>query len=93
MRVDETRRVQAPWQTQTRAQPGPHRYRPGRARRRVVGVAFTLGVVLLAPGISYAQALTYPGSATWQMRSVEWMRDHGGSPLVDRVENLSLIHI
>jgi len=53
----------------------------------VLGVALTLVVVLLAPGLSYAQALTYPGSATWQMRSVEWMRDHGGSPLVDRVEN------
>jgi hypothetical protein len=86
MRSDETRRVQAPAQTQSRAH-RPHRRRPGRARRRVVGVALTLVVVLLAPGISYAQALTYPGDATWQMRSVEWMRDHGGSPLVDRVEN------
>jgi len=41
----------------------------------------------LVPGVSYAQALTYPGSATWQMRSVEWLRDNGGSPLVDRIEN------
>lgn len=87
MRMDETRRVQAPAQTQSRAQPRLQRRRPGSARRRGAGVALTLVVVLLAPGLSYAQALTYPGSATWQMRSVEWMRDHGGSPLVDRVEN------
>jgi len=87
MSMDQTRRVQAPAQTQSRAQPRLQGRRPSSARRRVVGVALTLVVVLLAPGLSYAQALTYPGSATWQMRSVEWMRDHGGSPLVDRVEN------
>lgn len=57
----------------------------GSVRRR----ALTMGIALLlvAPGISYVQALTYPGSATWQMRSVEWLRDHGASPVVDRVEN------
>jgi len=43
--------------------------------------------VLVVPGASYLQALTYPGGATWQLRSVEWLRDHGGSPLVDRIEN------
>lgn len=87
MSVDEVRRVQATAKTQTSAQLGPQRRTPGRARRRLLGVALTLVVVLLAPGLSYVQALTYPGDATWQMRSVEWMRDHGGSPLVDRVEN------
>ena len=87
MSVDQGRRTQAPAPTQSKAQPRLQLRRPGRARRRVVGVVFALVVVLLAPGLSYAQALTYPGSATWQMRSVEWMRDHGASPLVDRVEN------
>jgi hypothetical protein len=87
MRVDEARRVPSTAQTQTSAQPRPQGRRPGISRRRVVGVALTLVAVLIAPGVSYVQALTYPGSATWQMRSVEWMRDHGGSPLVDRVEN------
>jgi hypothetical protein len=53
-----------------------------------VALALTLLLlVLLVLGVSYVQALTYPGSATWQMRSVEWVRDHGGSPLVDRIEN------
>jgi hypothetical protein len=38
-------------------------------------------------GMSYGQALTYPGNASWQVRSVEWVRDHGGSGLVNAVEN------
>jgi hypothetical protein len=53
--------------------------------RRALGVI--LALILLTVGVSYVQALTYPGSATWQMRSVEWLRDHGASPVVDRVEN------
>ena len=62
---------------------------PRRPRHRVGwrAVVVVLALILSVPGVSYAQALTYPGSATWQMRSVEWLRDHGGSPLVDRVEN------
>jgi hypothetical protein len=63
----------------------PRPPRPRTVRRRAVAVG--LALVLLVPGVSYAQALTYPGSATWQMRSVEWVRDHGGSGLVDRIEN------
>ena len=61
---------------------------PGRSslvRRRLIGAVVV--ILLVVPGISYAQALTYPGSASWQMRSVEWVRDHGGGSLVDRIEN------
>jgi hypothetical protein len=36
---------------------------------------------------SYLQALSYPGEASVGVRSVEWLRDYGGSPLVDVVEN------
>jgi hypothetical protein len=50
-------------------------------------VALAVALLLVVPAASYARALTYPGSATWQMRSVEWVRDNGGSPLVDRIEN------
>jgi hypothetical protein len=71
----------------TGAQPVPRPRRLGPVQRRVLAVAVTFSIVFLAPGVSYVQALTYPGSATWQMRSVEWLRDHGGSPLVDRIEN------
>jgi len=55
-------------------------------RRRLIGVVVVV-LLLGVPGVSYAQALAYPGSASVQMRSVEWLRDHGASPLVDRVEN------
>jgi hypothetical protein len=71
----------------TRTQPAQRPRRPGSVRRRVLAVALAFSVMLVVPGASYVQALTYPGSATWQMRSVEWLRDHGGSPLVDRIEN------
>src|SRR5450631_4692185 len=70
-----------------RTQPAKRPRRLGTFWRRVLTIALALLLLLLVPGVSYAQALTYPGSATWQMRSVEWLRDHGGSPLVDRIEN------
>jgi hypothetical protein len=67
--------------------PVPRPRRPPAVPRRVLAFGLALAVVLSVPGVSYVQALTYPGNATWQMRSVEWLRDHGGSPLVDRIEN------
>jgi hypothetical protein len=36
---------------------------------------------------SYCAALIYPGEASFSVRSVEWVRDHGGNGLVDSVEN------
>ncbi|MGV8846435.1 hypothetical protein [Tessaracoccus sp.] len=50
-------------------------------------VAWVLVLLMIIPGISYAQALTAPGYATWQDRSVGWVRDNGGAPLVDAIEN------
>jgi Phosphodiester glycosidase len=40
------------------------------------------------PVVSYARALTYPGNADFTTRTVEWVRDHGGAPIVNFVENL-----
>jgi hypothetical protein len=31
--------------------------------------------------------MVYPGNASWQERSVEWVREHGGNGLVNRIEN------
>jgi hypothetical protein len=46
-------------------------------------------VVCLIPfGVSYGQALAYPGNASFLVRTVEWVRDNGGGPLVNAVENL-----
>ncbi len=60
--------------------------RPGSTHRRR-WIAAVLTVLLVGPGVSYAQALAYPGSASWQMRSVEWFRNHGGSNVVNAAEN------
>jgi hypothetical protein len=46
-----------------------------------------LVVLLVVPTMSYAQALTYPGDAPLSVRTVEWVRDHGGGGIVDTLEN------
>jgi hypothetical protein len=57
-------------------------------RRRLIAVA-ALVVVLLAvvPAVSYAQALTAPGSAPWGQRTVDWIRANHGNSLVNTIEN------
>lgn len=54
----------------------------------VVVVALMIGTA----GPSYVQALTFPGDASWQVRTVEWVRDHGGGGLVNVVENWWFAH-
>ena len=69
----------------------PHRHRPTPPGRRPMALRLTVivGALLVAiVGLSYGQALTSPGSATWQTRSVDWVRGHGGSGLVNLVENI-----
>jgi hypothetical protein len=46
-----------------------------------------LVVMLALPVRSYAAALAAPGAATWQVRTVDWLRDHGGAPVINTVEN------
>ncbi|MCU1352672.1 MAG: hypothetical protein JWM05_1881 [Acidimicrobiales bacterium] len=59
--------------------------RPRRRRRRRIVLLVML--VLLSPiGYSYYRALRYPGSAGVGLRTVEWVRDHGGGGLVDNIE-------
>jgi hypothetical protein len=61
---------------------------PGGRRRRRWKIILVVALLVLTPvGISLEHALTYPGSASWRLRLVEWTRDHGGAPVVDRVEN------
>jgi hypothetical protein len=44
-------------------------------------------VVLLVPiGVSYANALTAPGTDSMSIRTVEWIRDNGGNGIVNTVE-------
>lgn len=66
-----------------------HRHRAMRRRTRARRVVALVAVLLAATVcLSYVRALTYPGAASWQARSVDWVRGHGGSGLVDIVENI-----
>ena len=62
---------------------------PGRRRRarrwRLLGLV--VAVLLLLPGISLERAVTAPGGGSWEERTVEWVRDHGGAPAIDWIEN------
>jgi hypothetical protein len=44
-------------------------------------------ILLIAPTVSYLRALLYPGQATVSVRTVEWLRDNGGSGAIDALEN------
>lgn len=70
----------------------PAAARPSRAvrRRRLrrwakIAVLVVLALLIL-PTYSFVQAMTYPGNAPASVRAVEWVRDHGGGGIVDRVE-------
>ena len=52
------------------------------------GAVWWLLLLLTVPGISYEQALTAPGGGSWQARSVDWLRDHGGSSVVNAVDRM-----
>ncbi len=61
------------------------------SRRRLPGVRLALVVAIVAAcipvGLSYAAILRAPGDAALDQRTVEWFRDNGFTPLVDRSES------
>jgi membrane-associated phospholipid phosphatase len=60
---------------------------PRRRARWGIAVTALLFAVAIAPPVrSYVRALTFPGSASWQVRSVDWLRAEGAAPVVDWVE-------
>lgn len=60
----------------------------GRRHRRRGRVALVIAALLLVyPAGSYVRALTYPGSAGFAVRSIDWLRDMGLGGLVNAVEN------
>jgi hypothetical protein len=72
--------------------PVPERPVPARDRtaRRVpwsLIVVVVLATVLAPAAFSYGRALHAPGGGTVPVRTVEWIRDHGGGGIVDAVEN------
>jgi hypothetical protein len=58
-----------------------------RRRRRRRWTALAVALLLAIPVTSYVRALTYPGNATFSVRSVEWVRDHGGGGIINTIEN------
>lgn len=64
----------------------PQGKRRRRRRRRTKMAALVVLALLVVPTCSLAQAMTYPGNAPASVRAVEWVRDHGGGGIVDRVE-------
>ncbi|MDJ0319936.1 phosphodiester glycosidase family protein [Pseudarthrobacter sp. PS3-L1] len=60
-----------------------------RVRRIILIVSLSLSLVPLS---SYAQALTYPGNASFADRTVGWLRDNGASGVVNTIENWYYTH-
>jgi hypothetical protein len=55
-----------------------------RRRRKIIALVFCLLLVL--PVVSYVRALLYPGNASFGVRTVEWIRDHGAGGMIDAIE-------
>jgi hypothetical protein len=70
----------------------PRPARTSRRRRRIGWIALILCLLLDVPAVSYVRALLYPGNASFAVRSVEWIRDHGGGKLVDTIETWRYSH-
>jgi hypothetical protein len=55
-----------------------------RWTRRVIAIVVVL--LLIPVGMSYVHAIQRPGSDTLSVKTVEWIRDHGGNGIVNTVE-------
>ena len=65
----------------------PRAPRRRRRRRRILAVvALLLAVAMVPVGYSYGTYLTAPGDAPPQVRSVDWLRDHGFESVINDVE-------
>jgi hypothetical protein len=62
------------------------RARTTRARWIRRGIAIAVVVLLIPVGVSYVHALQRPGTDSLGIRTVEWIRDHGGNGVVNTIE-------
>lgn len=65
---------------------------PSRRRRVAVIALFAVAALVTLPTVSYARALTAPGSATMSMRTVDWIRAHHGNTAINIIENWYYTH-
>lgn len=80
--------VESPPTSNAAGGPDARRHRSRRRARPVRRLlAAALLLLTLVSGVSYARALAAPGGGGWQVQSVEWVRDHGGAPVVNWLEN------
>ena len=76
-----------PWVEKDEA-PKPRVTIGGFSMRRWLAIVLAAGIVLGAPlGWSYVRALTVPGGGSLTARSVDWVRQIGGSRIVAWIEN------
>lgn len=75
--------------TEETAEPAEIDERPPSPWDRVLTIVTFMAVATLVTtlGVSFGRALNYPGEASVAVRSVDWVRDHGGGPVVDAAEN------
>ncbi|MGH9062624.1 MAG: hypothetical protein ACRD0L_01355, partial [Acidimicrobiales bacterium] len=66
--------------------------RPTRGRIWLRRLAVLVVLALIPVGWSYGHALTAPGSAGPGVRTVEWVRSHGGAGLVAAAEDYWYSH-
>jgi len=62
------------------------RARTTKARWIRRGIAIAVIVLLIPVGWSYVHALQRPGTDSVGIRTVEWIRDHGGNGIVNTIE-------
>ncbi len=62
--------------------------RPTRKRSPWIwrSIAIVIVIVMIPVGISYVHALQAPGTDSLGIRTVEWVRDHGGNGIVNTIE-------
>jgi hypothetical protein len=62
------------------------RARTAKARWIRRGIAVLVVLLLIPVGVSYVHALRQPGTDSLGIRTVEWIRDHGGNGVVNTIE-------
>jgi hypothetical protein len=58
-----------------------------RRKKRLRRVLVVFLILIIYPAVTYVQALTAPGAATFTARSADWARQMGAGPVVNALEN------